>query len=447
MAISLILVGFTSLATRIFRFGFPLEVVFDEVHYGKYIAAYFNSSFFFDVHPPLIKTLLFWWSKLLGLSGHPYLWNAIGDPLPPGYILVRILPLVIGTCLPIIVYLILKKIGLSSTASLSVGLILSFENSLIIVSRYILPETFILFFGFSSILFYLYYYEKKSKIFLIISAVLSAMAVSSKWTGLSFPFLILFLHYLNLIKDGANGAGQFFKTFFLITKKIFRFFSFYIITIIFVYLLIFLIHFSLLPNTGTGYAYFSPSFRNHSVMAKTYELNKAMFNYNTGFNQDHNYSSKWISWPLMHRPICYWKGGESSIYLFGNLFVYWAGFAAIIALAINFLVKLASRKKHKIAMIDSACLFILVGFTANFLPFAFIDRVMFIYHYQVALVFSAMALALLIDRIFYGKIRLIILVLTVVMSATSYIYFSPLIYGTKITEERMESLMWFKSWR
>ena len=53
---SMILVVFLlilSLAVRLYKITNPNEIVFDEVHFGKFASNYLNSKFFFDVHPPV----------------------------------------------------------------------------------------------------------------------------------------------------------------------------------------------------------------------------------------------------------------------------------------------------------------------------------------------------------------------------------------------------------
>ena len=40
------------------RLDSPKNVVFDEMHYGKYAAHYIKSTFFFDANPPLGKMMV-----------------------------------------------------------------------------------------------------------------------------------------------------------------------------------------------------------------------------------------------------------------------------------------------------------------------------------------------------------------------------------------------------
>ncbi len=55
-------------ATRLPYFGYPDEVVFDEVYFARWSTNYFRGEFYFDIHPPLAKMILAATGKLLGYT-------------------------------------------------------------------------------------------------------------------------------------------------------------------------------------------------------------------------------------------------------------------------------------------------------------------------------------------------------------------------------------------
>lgn len=59
-----------AIATRIYRLAEPNHIVFDELHYGKYVSLYMKRTFFFDQHPPLGKQLIAGIAHLAGYSGN-----------------------------------------------------------------------------------------------------------------------------------------------------------------------------------------------------------------------------------------------------------------------------------------------------------------------------------------------------------------------------------------
>lgn len=61
-----------SFLTRTFRLSQPKDIVFDELHYGKYIKMYNEKTFFFDQHPPLGKQLIAAVTNLVGFGNYTF---------------------------------------------------------------------------------------------------------------------------------------------------------------------------------------------------------------------------------------------------------------------------------------------------------------------------------------------------------------------------------------
>src|SRR3990167_4274715 len=161
-----------SLATRFVFFGQPNQVVFDEVHFGKLLIAGFAK--FFDFRPE-------------------FSFNQIGDNFPDNkYMALRFLPSLAGTLLPIVIFLLLLEFGLSPLAAFAGGIFVVFENAILVQSRFILMDAFLLLFGFLSLLFYLKNRNcaasgvSSSLKNLILMGIFGGLSVSIKWTGAAF---------------------------------------------------------------------------------------------------------------------------------------------------------------------------------------------------------------------------------------------------------------------
>lgn len=61
-----------SFLTRTYRLSQPNHIVFDELHYGKYIRHYNEKTFFFDQHPPLGKQLIAAVTNLVGFGNYTF---------------------------------------------------------------------------------------------------------------------------------------------------------------------------------------------------------------------------------------------------------------------------------------------------------------------------------------------------------------------------------------
>ena len=55
--------------TRLYNLHLPATPVYDETHVGRFLNWYHDGAFFFDVHGPLSKLLMYWTSSALGFEG------------------------------------------------------------------------------------------------------------------------------------------------------------------------------------------------------------------------------------------------------------------------------------------------------------------------------------------------------------------------------------------
>jgi dolichyl-phosphate-mannose-protein mannosyltransferase len=434
----LVLFGFF---TRLAYFGWPPQVVFDEVYFATFVGDYSRGMYFFDIHPPLAKLMAKFFGDFVGAS-YDMDMTAIGNGLPFEVILLRLLPIFAGIFLPVIVYYICRELKFSSLMAFGAGLLVVLENSLIVQSRFILLDSIMLFFGFGAILLYLLYVKKKRSSLLVLSAVACACAFSIKWTGLAYP-LLLFISEVYRTKR---------------LKEIVKWLSLYIVVGFFVYFSMFAIHFAFLYQSGSGDNFMTdrfqktlignpyendPQVKPRGFFGKTFELNYKMYDANHTLTESHPYSSLWYTWPLMLRPIFYWQGAGTEefnqyIYLLGNPLIYWFGTLSILGL----LWKIILRKLR-----DPIALFIVVGFLVNYLPYIFIGRAMFIYHYEAALVFSIFAIFYYIQTFFPPERHKRTAYFVLGICFVSFIFFAPLTYGLDLSYLGLYSRMWLPTWR
>lgn len=425
--------AFISLITHFIFSGQPNQVVFDEVFNGKFLEAYGHGAFYFDVHPALGKLIMLVFGQIRGIpDGIDF--SHIGNAIPSEIVFLRLLPMIAGTLLPILIYFICRNLNISIPGSFTAGVLMTLENSLIVQSRFILFDSFMLFFGFSSLLTYLIYRRYPDKSYLIwSSAMLSTGAFCIKWTGLAFPLLI-FIMELARVKN---------------VRTVVKFFIPYAIVSLVIYMSVFSVNFSLLSRSGEGDVFMSERFQKTLIgsqyendssikpkgfFGKFFELNVKMVETDVTENA---FASPWYTWPIMMRSLFYWQDFEAGrfIYLIGNPLIYWGG-----TLAMLILVGYSIRKKD----LNKASLFIIAGYCANFLPFFFIHRPMFLYHYEAALIFSIMAIVFLMELLPKpSKIYLCLISLCFI----SFIFFSPITYGLPVSQEELNSRMWLSTWR
>ncbi|CAG8518645.1 19150_t:CDS:2, partial [Racocetra persica] len=102
-----------SFITRFWKIHHPHQVVFDEVHFGKFASYYIKRTYFFDVHPPLAKLMFAALGWLMGYDGH-FEFDNIGDDYITNdvpYIGFRLLPAALGALLVPLTYMIMIESG------------------------------------------------------------------------------------------------------------------------------------------------------------------------------------------------------------------------------------------------------------------------------------------------------------------------------------------------
>jgi dolichyl-phosphate-mannose--protein O-mannosyl transferase len=415
-----------SIGTHFAFFGHPNQTVFDEVHFGKFISGYYTHEYYFDIHPPLGKLMIAGFAKIFNFKPE-FSFAQIGEEFPDNkYIVLRFLPSLAGALLPIVIFLLALQLKFSSKIAFITGFLIAIENALIVQTHFILMDGFLLLFGFLALLFY---FRRK----FVWMAIFGALAISIKWTGLTFLALPFLIEIFQLSKQKQLKQSLNLPTYFLIIPLL-------------IYFSVFVIHFSLLTKPGSGDAFMSSDFHNENVVKKFIELNVQMYQSNQRLTATHPYSSPWYSWPVMARPIYYWNNINTTsnnterIYLLGNPFIWYLSTVALLYSILSFLLSKSARNKILTILLG--------GYFLNLLPFIGIKRVMFLYHYFTAYIFAVLMLAYWINKIDFQnkKKEFVVLASLIVVSILFFLYFSPLSYGLNISQPNFMNHMWSTSW-
>lgn len=166
-----------------------------------------------------------------------------------------------------------------------------------------------------------------------------------------------------------------------------------------------------------------------------------MFRYHSGVNATHPYSSRWYQWMLDIRPILYYLDysgdARSSFGAFVNPVLCWSGLIGLFVLGWC----AVARRERK-------ALFLLLGYLAQLVPWMFISRITFEYHYFPCSVFLVLVLgyvfALMRDNM--KSWRAAVWGLTVLQTAV-FLFFYPALWGAELNT-RTASLLyrWLPSW-
>lgn len=198
MVSMLLVVG---LVTRLFRLENPRNVVFDELHYGKYVAHYLKNTFFFDSNPPLGKMLVAFAGYLAGFDGK-FSFDKIGQEYTDNVPLwtLRLVPALAGSLLTPLSYSIMRELGFKSWAGAIAGFMILFDTAVLTQSRFILMESIMMSFSLSALLCVLKFRRVSSApftapwfIWLTLASLLVTCAFCVKYIGIYSGFLCTFL--------------------------------------------------------------------------------------------------------------------------------------------------------------------------------------------------------------------------------------------------------------
>jgi len=380
--------------THFWRITVPGKPAFDEAHFATYAMDIAERRPFFDIHPPLGKMIfavpLFFYSpgifpeipfltleikerRLLSLRT-----NTEFESFP--YAALRAESALFGIGLLAAFYWFILSLTRSRNAALWGMFFLAAENAFLIETRLVLMNGFFLFFGFLALALL---FREKPKPF--VAGILLGLSLSVKLIGIVFvvPALLYFL-----LKDRMRTMSR------TILPFLFTGFS-----VLFALWLAFIAFSAPFGSRVSFMRSLDPVFNKHapfvpndaSPVRKTaftfFEFFRAMGisadKYVTGV-EPHPAQSAWFMWPFMYKPFTYFYDDSLKIALVGNPFVWATTTLTIIGGIISYLFRVV---KKKAGMIPAKQL--LIGsYLYALLPFAFIARPAFLYHYFPAYLFG-----------------------------------------------------------
>lgn len=442
--------------------GSDYSALFDEQDTVAFTPSYMNGTYFDEIyhartayellngldvlewsHPHLGKLLIMIGIRLFGMT--PFGWRFMGT-------LVGVL------MLPVLYLLIMQLTKKTRLAALGTFL-LSVDSMHFTQTRIATVDSYPVFFIMIMYLFMIRYFqmnlhrEKLSKTLvpLGLSGLFMGFACASKWIGIYAAAglaVIFFISVFMRIREYASFrnhisgktripglsdadarlmADAFPKK--LAFTLLFCVLAFVVVPVV-IYCLCYIRHFA---PSGTY------------SLKSIWDLQVQMLNYHSGLGDDtHFFRSPWYEWPLIVKPMWYYsadiaytgRGVVSSISCMGNPAVWWTGLAALIAL----LVLLAVSAKP-----DVNFLLIAIGFASQYLPWVFVPRSTFIYHYFASVPFIIIATVLMYEalrkkRPFIADTAVLALI---ALSLIAFIAFYPLESGSTCSYAYALRLRWF----
>ena len=452
---------------------------FDEVYFARSAWEYVHGVDTMEwTHPPLGKLIIALPVLLFGFSPFAY----------------RIMGTLAGIAMIPVIYILAKRLFKNRKWALLAGLLMTFDNFHFAHTRMATVDSFLVLFILLSVLFMKQYLDlgdeesfKKKRRNLLLSGLFIGCAVTTKWTGLYAMlglavvfFTHLFKKYedkrktkinynnaskmtlfalviLSLIpivgyygmlawKDSTAATTTVFWYYFAVCviallvilrklmkkdKKLKTTFIVCAFAFVVIPAVIYVLSYELFPHV---YGYTINSIK--GIIHQAVE----MYKYHSTLAERHAFESSWYQWPIMYKPVWYYVGYyggnlKGTIVGIGNPIIWWFGILASLYVLIRTIIKR-----------ESYNFFILVFILCTFVPYIFIGRAMFMYHYFPTLPFVMLAIVSLIkwitEKIKSNSFYIFYVALVIVI----FFVFYPVVSGMITTTDYINALKWLSSW-
>ena len=455
---------------------FMNSTYFDEIYYARSAYEYVHGIDCYEwTHPPLGKLLMAIPILLFGFS--PFTFRFMGN--------------LAGILMIPVMYILAKKLFKNIKWAFLGAALMMFDNFHFVHTRIALIDGFQVLFVLLSVLFMKMYmdvgkdgpFKKKAK-YLLLSGTFIGCAIATKWNALyiGLGLAIVFITHLlkeynfNLIKEikKKQSIDVILKyiTMFIIVPFALHYISYLLFgksnpIIVFIYFLTLLsiglvklirllindsyllklffisvLGFIIIPLIIyiLSYILFPTISYYDKTLKGIIDMTKMMYDYHANLVATHPFSSEWYQWPIMYKPVWFYVGSTTdglkmTISDIGNIAIWWGGIVSFIYLIIN-----ALKKKDKVSI------FLLIFIVCSFVPYIFVSRLMFMYHYFITLPFIMLGIVAFIkwitektksNRVYFYYLGIVILL---------FIVFYPIVSGLPIRDDYIESLKWLPEW-
>ncbi|PPQ91880.1 hypothetical protein CVT25_000755 [Psilocybe cyanescens] len=305
-------------ALRFYKINHPDQVVFDEVHFGKFASHYIMRQYYFDVHPPFAKLLFGLAGWFVGFDGQ-FTFDNIGDSYTTNHVPfvgMRALPAILGSLTVPVVYAIMKTSGYPTIVAAFSAAIILFDNAHIAQSRLILLDATLIFFMSLTIYAYIRFRKLRYREFttewwtwLILTGVFMACTWGSKVNGILTVFAIGLAVLVDLwdildYKKEGHTMEYFWRHFSARATGL-------IVVPFVIYLSFFYIHFAVLTQSGPGDNFMSPAFQ-ETLAGNEMLLNSKEIHYYDTVVMRHKETRVYLHSHVERYPLTYADGRISS---------------------------------------------------------------------------------------------------------------------------------------
>ncbi len=485
-----------SLGLRLWGLGRFNTLVFDEVYFAEFAAEFLQGRQAFGGHPPLDTYLIafgIWVGEWVGL-GNAATHNSLTG-LHLSTLSYRWLNAVTGAVLPLVAGAIALQLMHRRGYALVAAVVVALDGLFLVESRYALNNVYLVLFGLLGHLGLLLALNRLNQarlelrpssqpwyggVWLALTLAGSGFgaSIAVKWNGAGFwlgaiaLWVLAWALRLAIRRIGGRRSLEPIEPAAMLSPlaALTRLSGFQV-----------LFTFGAMPSL-TYYLLWVPYMRLDPTLS-FWQWQTSVLDYHNrvGGAEAHPYCSNWLSWLWMQRPIAYFyqtahAAGQPpplvgpplpaaaariayDVHAMGNPILWWLSTLAVLGLGLGLTimavrsigVKGARGRRvmgRSPALLNWAALFLVVNWAANWLPWAPVSRCLFLYHYMPSLMFSMLAIALLL---FLGlespqQWHRVLAISLLVLMAIAFRYWLPLYLGLPLSPSELADRRWFSSW-
>lgn len=456
----------------------PHGEVFDEIYFADFAHDDLKGIRYFDPEPPLAKLFIAagewtygWWRSAVE--------HAAGNPADLGFTPFgwRWLGAVVGTLVVPLMYLLAHRLWPNRLFALAAGTLTAFDGMFFIQSRIGMIDIYPIF--LILLAYYLFHVHldsgdpRRSMLTLLGTGIAIGLAIAAKWIALAALASMLFILFVRIVLGhaaislpgaGRGGAAAGGRRWGRVRGSGFACPGG---TPWPAYLAVAVVALAALP-VAIYIASWIPFFERGQfhTLADLWAYQVAAYDYHAHLTATHPYGSPWYSWPFLYHPVLYYYEGNglgidsatgmnlvAGMENLGNPWIWWSSLPCLVLLPYYTL-------RHR----SYPAAFILLGFVTQYLPWARITRVLFLYHMFGGLIFMVLALAFVLATVAQGGLRLgvagrsigtiggrSLLFLWLAVAVGFFVYFYPVWTGVPIPDQAYlgrfpAGRMWFPSW-
>ena len=451
----------------------PHGEIFDEIYFADFAHNDLKGISYFDPEPPLAKLLMASGEWLYG-EWRIVVEGASGNPADLGFVPFgwRWMEAVFGSLVVPLFYLLALRLWPNRLFALAAGTLACFDGLFFIQSRIGMIDIYPIF--FILLAYYVFHIHLQSRtpraslVTLLLTGAVIGLAIAAKWIALAALASMLFILFVRLVRRHLDISFTTESGFWRWGRReeglgpsvpggapMAAYLGLAVVAFIALPLAIYVA--SWLPFFERG--------QFHSL-GDLWAYQVSSYQYHAHLTASHPYGSPWYSWPFLYRPVAYYfentglgidaGSGQplvAGMVNLGNPWIWWSSIPCLLLMPY-----------YAIRYRSYPAAFIALGFITQYLPWAPITRVLFLYHMFGGLIFMILALAFVLARISTGVADLQLGALVwrglagravlygwLVVAVLFFVYFYPVWTGLPIGDTQYlggfgSGRMWFPKW-